>query len=191
MIWKTYNSHCSHQSTFSVAFSFTEVWYFSLPKAIVTKASFVPENKKKEIIFWCCRKVGIQTIWLLLFALWPKWKTYQSRYLQKSGVFYQSNFSYIIIKEKFWLRMGKFAKTLSLLVQIKYNFIFAHFWSPIILENLVLCICNTKKYETSLLWKNSYNGKISPNLWENCIISPFSIRLHWNATAISPKKSHF
>ena len=129
MIWKTYNSHCSHQSTFSVAFSFTEVWYFSLPKAIVTKASFVPENKKKEIIFWCCRKVGIQTIWLLLFALWPKWKTYQSRYLQKSGVFYQSNFSYIIIKEKFWLRMGKFAKTLSLLVQIITSFL--HIFGPL------------------------------------------------------------
>ena len=42
----TYNSHCSHQSTDSVAFSLTEVWYFSLPKAIVTKASFVPETKK-------------------------------------------------------------------------------------------------------------------------------------------------
>ena len=42
----TYNSHCSHQSTDSVAFSLTEVWYFSLPKAIVTKASFVPERKK-------------------------------------------------------------------------------------------------------------------------------------------------
>ena len=44
----TYNSHCSHQSTDSVAFSLTEVWYFSLPKAIVTKASFVPERKKSN-----------------------------------------------------------------------------------------------------------------------------------------------
>ena len=49
----TYNSHCSHQSTDSVAFSLTEVWYFSLPKAIVTKASFVPETKKNiyQIVF--------------------------------------------------------------------------------------------------------------------------------------------
>ena len=37
-----YNSHCSHHSTESVDFSLTEVWYFSLARAIVTKQSLVP-----------------------------------------------------------------------------------------------------------------------------------------------------
>ena len=190
MIWKTYNSHCSHQSTFSVAFSFTEVWYFSLPKAIVTKASFVPENKKKEIIFWCCRKVGIQTIWLLMFTLWPKWNTNQKKVFTKKWYLLPKQFFLYHHQREILAKNGKVCKNLISSCS-NYNFIFAHFWSPIILENLVLCICNTKKSETSLLRKNSYNGKISPNLWENCIISPLSIRLHWNATAISPKKSHF
>lgn len=40
-IW---SSHSSCHSTFSLAFSFTEVWYFSLPRPIVTKQSFVSVN---------------------------------------------------------------------------------------------------------------------------------------------------
>ena len=39
---KTHSSHCSHHSTGLTAFSFTLVWYFSFPNAIVTNASFVP-----------------------------------------------------------------------------------------------------------------------------------------------------
>ena len=39
---QTYSSHCSHHSTGLTAFSLTLVWYFSFPKAIVTRASFVP-----------------------------------------------------------------------------------------------------------------------------------------------------
>ena len=38
----THSSHCSHHSTFSVAFSLTDVWYFSFPSPIVTKTSLVP-----------------------------------------------------------------------------------------------------------------------------------------------------
>ncbi len=38
----THSSHCSHHSAFSLAFSLTEVWYFSFPSPIVTKASLVP-----------------------------------------------------------------------------------------------------------------------------------------------------
>ena len=37
----TYSSHCSNHSGFSL-FSLTDVWNFSLPSPIVTKASFVP-----------------------------------------------------------------------------------------------------------------------------------------------------
>ena len=44
----TYNSHCSHHSTESVAFSLTEVWYFSFPKPIVTKASLVPAKIREN-----------------------------------------------------------------------------------------------------------------------------------------------
>lgn len=38
----TYSSHSSCHSTSCSAFSFTDVWYFSLPSAIVTNASLVP-----------------------------------------------------------------------------------------------------------------------------------------------------
>ena len=41
-ILSTYNSHCSNHSGFSL-FSLTDVWNFSLPRPIVTKASFVPK----------------------------------------------------------------------------------------------------------------------------------------------------
>ena len=37
----TYSSHCSNHSGFSL-FSLTDVWNFSLPSPMVTKASFVP-----------------------------------------------------------------------------------------------------------------------------------------------------
>ena len=61
----THSSHCSHHSAFSLAFSLTEVWYFSLPSPMVTKASLVPffplmfrplafltENLKKRYYFY-------------------------------------------------------------------------------------------------------------------------------------------
>ena len=46
----TYNSHCSHHSTFSVAFSLTDVWYFSFPIPIVTNASLVPAKNIKSVV---------------------------------------------------------------------------------------------------------------------------------------------
>lgn len=49
-------------------------------------------------------------------------------FTKKVGPFTKA-ISYIIIKEKFWLRMGKFAKTLSLLVQIITSFL--HIFGPL------------------------------------------------------------
>ena len=40
----THSSHCSFHSTSSPDFTFTEVWNFSLPSAMQTNASFVPDN---------------------------------------------------------------------------------------------------------------------------------------------------
>ena len=41
---QTHSSHCSDHSAWGPDFSLTEVWNFSFPKLIVTKASFVPET---------------------------------------------------------------------------------------------------------------------------------------------------
>ena len=49
----SYSSHCSLHSTGSEDFSFTEVWNFSFPRAIVTKASFVPEKQSLHQKFRC------------------------------------------------------------------------------------------------------------------------------------------
>ena len=47
---KTYSSHCSDHSAWGPDFSLTEVWNFSFPKLIVTKASFVPARKKESLL---------------------------------------------------------------------------------------------------------------------------------------------
>ena len=58
--FSAYNSHCSDQSGVSL-FSLTDVWNFSFPRPIVTKASLVPAdmifltdiNRGGRAVVWC------------------------------------------------------------------------------------------------------------------------------------------